>query len=218
MDVVGPLEGSRAGHQYILVICDYGTRYPEAFPLRNTKARQVANCLIQLFSRVGVPKEILTDQGSNFTSKSMRQVYSLLGIRGIKTTPYHPQTDGLVERFNQTLKSMLRNFLSESGTNWDQWLPYLLFSYREVPQASTGFSPFELLYGREVRGRLDILRESWEGDASHQPTNLAGYVIKMREKLDQLSSMAHEQLAKAQTRQKTWYDRTARSRTFMSGQ
>ena len=175
MDVVGPLERSRTGHRYILVICDYATRYPEAFPLRNTKARQVANCLIQLFSRVGVPKEILTDQGSNFTSKSLRQVYSLLGIRGIKTTPYHPQTDGLVERFNQTLKSMLRKFVSESGTNWDQWLPYLLFSYREVPQASTGFSPFELLYGREVRGPLDILRESWGGgrpSSANQPGGL----------------------------------------------
>ncbi len=218
MDVVGPLERSRAGHRYILVVCDYATRYPEAFPLRNTKARQVANSLIQLFSRVGVPKEILTDQGSNFTSKALRQVYSLLGIRGIKTTPYHPQTDGMVERFNQTLKSMLRKFVSESGADWDQWLPYLLFAYREVPQASTGFSPFELLFGREVRGPLDILRESWEGDAPHQTTNIASYVLKMREKLDQLSSRAHQHLAQAQTRQKTWYDRTARSRTFMSGQ
>ena len=218
MDVVGPLERSRAGYRYILVICDYATRYPEAFPLRNTKARQVANSLLQLFSRMGVPKEILTDQGTNFTSKTLRQVYSLLGIRGIKTTPYHPQTDGMVERFNQTLKSMLRKFVSESGADWDQWLPYLLFAYREVPQASTGFSPFELLFGREVRGPLDILRESWEGDAPRQPTNIASYVLKMREKLDQLSSMAHQHLARAQTRQKTWYDRTARSRSFVSGQ
>lgn len=218
MDVVGPLERSKAGHRYILVICDYATRYPEAFPLRNTKARQVANSLIQLFSRVGVPKEILTDQGTNFTSKILRQVYSLLGIRGIKTTPYHPQTDGMVERFNQTLKSMLRKFVSESGADWDQWLPYLLFAYREVPQASTGFSPFELLFGREVRGPLDILRESWEGDAPHQPTNIVSYVLKMLEKLDQLSSRAHQHLAQAQTRQKTWYDQTARSRTFVSGQ
>mgnify|MGYP000091361383 CR=1 FL=1 len=111
MDVVGPLERSRAGHRYILVLCDYATRYPEAFPLRNTKARQVANCLIQLFSRVGIPKEVLTDQGTNFTSRSLKQVYSMLGIRGIRTTPYHPQTDGLVERFNQTLKSVLRKFV-----------------------------------------------------------------------------------------------------------
>ncbi|XP_069370624.1 uncharacterized protein [Paralichthys olivaceus] len=218
MDVVGPLERSRAGHRYILVICDYATRYPEAFPLRNTKARQVANCLIQLFSRVGIPKEVLTDQGTNFTSKSLKQVYSMLGIRGIKTTPYHPQTDGLVERFNQTPKSMLRKFVSDSGADWDQWLPYLLFSYREVPQASTGFSPFELLYGREVRGPLDILRESWEGDAPHQPVNIVSYVLRMREKLEQLSSMAHDHLAKAQTRQKTWYDQTARSRSFNPGE
>ena len=107
---------------------------------------------------MGIPKEVLTDQGTNFTSKTLKQVYSLLGIRGIKTTPYHPQTDGLVERFNQTLKSMLQKFVSDSGADWDQWLPYLLLSYREVPQASTGFFHFELLYGREVRGPLDILR------------------------------------------------------------
>lgn len=218
MDVVGPLEKSRAGHRYILVICDYATRYPEAFPLRHTKARQIANCLIQLFSRVGIPKEILTDQGTNFTSRKLRQVYSLLGIQGIRTTPYHPQTDGMVERFNQTLKSMLRKFVAESGADWDQWLPYLLFSYREVPQASTGFSPFELLFGREVRGPLDILRESWEGDAPHQSSNIVSYVLRMREKLDHLSSMAHNHLAQAHMRQKTWYDRTARSRTFSSGQ
>uniref|UniRef100_A0A3Q3BI90 Gypsy retrotransposon integrase-like protein 1 n=1 Tax=Kryptolebias marmoratus TaxID=37003 RepID=A0A3Q3BI90_KRYMA len=66
MDVVGPLEKSSSGHKYILVVCDYATRYPEAFPLRRVKARQIANCLIQMFSRVGIPREILTDQGSNF--------------------------------------------------------------------------------------------------------------------------------------------------------
>ena len=68
MDVVGPLDRSRAGHRYILVICDYATRYPEAFPLRNSKSRQVANSLMQLFSRVGIPREIITDQGTNFNS------------------------------------------------------------------------------------------------------------------------------------------------------
>uniref|UniRef100_A0A9J8BJ87 Gypsy retrotransposon integrase-like protein 1 n=1 Tax=Cyprinus carpio carpio TaxID=630221 RepID=A0A9J8BJ87_CYPCA len=218
MDVVGPLEKSRGGHRYILVVCDYATRYPEAFPLRHIKARQVANCLLQLFSRVGIPKEILTDQGTNFNSKFLKQVYTLLGIQGIKTTPYHPQTDGMVERFNQTLKSMLRKFVSDSGADWDQWLPYLLFAYREVPQASTGYSPFELLYGREVRGPLDVLHESWEGDASQQQTNIVSYVLKMREKLDQLSTLAHDNQIRSQSRQKTWYDRNARLRTFQPGQ
>ena len=218
MDIVGPLDKSRAGHRYILVICDYATRYPEAFPLRNTKSRQVANSLIQLFSRVGIPREIITDQGTNFNSGFMKQVYSLLGIRGIRTTPYHPQTDGMVERFNQTLKAMLRKFVSDTGANWDQWLPYLLFAYREVPQASTGYSPFELLYGRQVRGPLDVLREAWMGEGTHPPANIVEYVLKMRNKLEELSSLAHDNLAQAQSNQKTWYDRTARSRTFNPGQ
>lgn len=91
MDVVGPLERSACGNQYILVICDYATRYPEAFFLKSVKARQVANCLLQLFSRVGIPREVLTDCGMNFLSKLLKQVYPLLGVRGIRTTPYHPQ-------------------------------------------------------------------------------------------------------------------------------
>lgn len=72
MDIVGPLERSSAGHRYILVLCDYATKYLEAFPLRKVKARQIANCLIQMFSKVGIPKEIITDQGSKFTSHFLR--------------------------------------------------------------------------------------------------------------------------------------------------
>ncbi len=90
--------------------------------------------MIKLFSRVGVPKEILTDQGSNFTSKLLSEIYKLLNVRGITTTPYHAQTDGLVERFNGTLKAMLKKFIDSEPRKWDDLLPYLLFAYREVPQ------------------------------------------------------------------------------------
>lgn len=217
MDIVGPLERSSSGNRYILVICDYATRYPEAFPLRSIKARHVANCLLQLFSRVGIAKEVLTDCGTNFLSKLLREVYQLLGIKGIKTTPYHPQSDGLVERFNQTLKNMLRKFISETGADWDQWLPYLLFAYREVPQASTGFSPFELLYGRQVRGPLDLLKELWENPAA-TGENVAAYVVKMRERLEQMTVLAQENMRTAQNNQKTWYDKKARERVFEPGQ
>ena len=78
-------------------------------------------------------RAIITDQGTNFTSSLLKQVYSMLGIQRVKTSPYHPETDGLVERFNKTLKSMLRKFMNDSGSDWDQWLPFLLFAYREVP-------------------------------------------------------------------------------------
>ena len=152
MDMVGPLPMTRHGNRYILVVCDYTTRYPEAFPMRKFTAPAVASRLVELFSRHSVPMDILTDQGTNFTSALLGELYKMSGVKPIKTTPYHPQTDGLVERFNQTLKQMLRNVINQNGSDWDELLPYVLYAYREVPQASTGFSPFELIYGRDLRG------------------------------------------------------------------
>uniref|UniRef100_A0A8C6KQE2 Gypsy retrotransposon integrase-like protein 1 n=1 Tax=Nothobranchius furzeri TaxID=105023 RepID=A0A8C6KQE2_NOTFU len=113
MDVVGPVEKSKSGNRFMLVITDYATKYPEVFPLKSVKAKTVAFCLVQFFARVGFPKEILTDQGTNFMSKLLKDVYKLIGISRLRTTPYHPQTDGLTERFNQTLKNMLRKFINE---------------------------------------------------------------------------------------------------------
>ncbi|KAL2089209.1 hypothetical protein ACEWY4_016108 [Coilia grayii] len=218
MDIVGPLERSRRGNRYILVVVDYATTYPEAFPLRQVKVRQVANALLQLVTRVGIPQEVLTDQGTNFTSKLLKQVYQYLGIKGIKMTPYHPQTDGLVERFNQTLKSMLCKFVADSGADWDEWLPYLLFAYCEVPQASTGFSPFELLYGRQVRGPLDMMKEAVEGQPPQNGMNILSYIIKMRDKMESLTEQVQENMKVAQATQKRWYDRSARDRAFKLGQ
>ncbi len=152
-------------------------------------------------------------------SNLLKQVYQLLGIKSLRTTPYHPQTDGLTERFNQTLKQMLRKFVDETGRDWDQWLPYLLFAYREVPQASTGFSPFELLYGHEVRGPLTILKEVWEGDCGKsEPTNIVSFVLQMRERLEKMRALAQTHLAEAQRHQKTWYDQLARERGFDVGE
>ncbi|XP_051236276.1 uncharacterized protein LOC127352145 [Dicentrarchus labrax] len=113
MDIVGPVERSKSGNRYMLVITDYATKYPEVFPLKSVKAKTVAFSLVQFFSRVCFPQEILTDQGTNFMSTLLKQVYQLLGIKSLRTTPYHPQTDGLTERFNQTLKQMLH--ASERG-------------------------------------------------------------------------------------------------------
>ncbi|XP_069045871.1 uncharacterized protein [Lepisosteus oculatus] len=115
MDLVGPLIRTTKGHQYILVIVDYATRYPEAIPLRAATAKNIARELVQLFARVGIPKEILTDQGTPFMSKVMRDLCELLGIQQIRYSVYHPQTDGLVERFNKTLKSMLRKTMQKDG-------------------------------------------------------------------------------------------------------
>lgn len=219
MDIVGPVEKSKTGNRFMLVVTDYATKYPEVFPLKSVKAKTVAFSLVQFFSRVGFPCEILTDQGTNFMSELLKQVYQLLGIKRVRTTPYHPQTDGLTERFNQTLKQMLRKFVNETGSDWDHWLPYLLFAYREVPQASTGFSPFELLYGHEVRGPLALLRDTWGGDQGKEGTiNVISYVVQMREKLQRMRELAQTHMLEAQKHQKTWYDKSARQRGFQPGQ
>ncbi len=160
MDLIGPLEWSARGHRFALVLVDFATRYPEAVALRNISAKSVAEALFSMISRVGILKEILTDQGTAFMSRTIRELYGLLGIKSVRTSVYHPQTDGLVERFNRTLKTMIRKFVYEDAKNWDKWLEPLLFAVREVPHASTGFSPFELLYGRQPRVVLDVLRET----------------------------------------------------------
>ena len=216
MGIVGPLPRSRSGNRYVLVICDYATRYPEAVPMRTVGAESVAEELVKMFARVGIPGKILTDQGSNFTSQLLTEMYRLLHIRPIRTTPYHPQTDGLVERFNQTLKSMLRKFATQKKKDWDKLIPYVLFAYREVTQRSTRFSPFELLYGREVRGPLDVLRESWVA-RERNTESVVSHVLAIRERMEQMSSLVKESLEKAQQSQKAWYDQTARDRTLNEG-
>ena len=132
------------------------------------------------------------------------------------TRSYYPQTDGLVERFNKTLKAMLRKIAADDIKNWDKWLPFLLFAYREVPQASTGFAPFELLYGRAVRGPLDIVKESWK-ESKWVKENVVSYVLGVQEKLAKMSSLAAENLQRDQKQQKLWYDGNARQREFQIG-
>ncbi|MGL5224762.1 MAG: DDE-type integrase/transposase/recombinase, partial [Aeromonas sp.] len=137
MDLVGPLPKSARGHEYILVVVDYATRYPEAIPLRKATSKAIAKELFLLYSRVGIPTEVLTDQGTPFMSRLIAELCRLLKVKQLRTSVYHPQTDGLVERFNQTLKRMLRRVVAEDGRDWDLLLPYVLFGVREVPQAST---------------------------------------------------------------------------------
>ena len=110
VDLVGPLPHSSKGHRFILVMCDYATRYPEAVALPGVDAARIAKELVKIFAWVGIPEEILSDQGPNFMSALLQELYDLLQIKRLRTTPYHPQTDGLVERFNGRLKQMLKKF------------------------------------------------------------------------------------------------------------
>lgn len=218
VDLVGPIEPrSETGNRYILTLVDYATRYPEAIALPSVDTDRVAEALLEMFSRVGVPTEIVTDRGSQFTSQMMTEVRRLLSIKHLPTTPYHAMGNGLVERFNGTLKQMLKKMCSEQPKSWDRYLPAVLFAYREAPQASLGFSPFELLYGRTVRGPLTILREVWDREEKEEVKTTYQYVLDLRNRLEETCKWAREQLGKSQVRYKHYYDSKARDRKFYVG-
>lgn len=216
MDLVGPLVKSSRGFQYILVVLDYATRYPEAIPLRNTSSKSIAKELFNMFTRTGIPKEILTDQGTPFMSKVTKELCKLLKIKHLRTSVYHPQTDGLVERFNKTLKGMLKRVVSKDGKDWDCLLPYLMFAVREVPQSSTGFSPFELMYGRHPRGLLDIAKETWEQETTPYKSVIE-HISLMQDRIAAVMPIVREHLEQSQEAQRRVYNRSARVRSFNPG-
>ncbi|KAK7096005.1 hypothetical protein V1264_005353 [Littorina saxatilis] len=219
IDLIGEIKPpSEAGHRWVLTLVDYATRYPEAVPLKKIDTETVAEALVDIFSRIGVPEEILTDLGTQFVSECMEEVNRLLSIRHLTTTPYHPMCNGLVEKFNATLKSTLKKLCSEQPRQWHRYINALLFAYREVPQESTGFSPFELMYGRTVRGPMQILKELWTKDVdTPEVKNSYQYVFELREKLEETLEIARENLRKSQDSGKHYYDRKAVNRKFTPG-
>ncbi|KAK7090171.1 hypothetical protein V1264_010004 [Littorina saxatilis] len=219
IDLIGEIKPpSEAGHRWVLTLVDYATRYPEAVPLKKIDTETVAEALVDIFSRIGVPEEILTDLGTQFVSECMEEVNRLLSIRHLTTTPYHPMCNGLVEKFNATLKSTLKKLCSEQPRQWHRYINALLFAYREVPQESTGFSPFELMYGRTVRGPMQILKELWTKDVdTPEVKNSYQYVFELRQKLEETLEIARENLRKSQDSGKHYYDRKAVNRKFTPG-
>ena len=111
---------------------------------------------------------------------------------------------------------MLRKVLKGEKRNWDHMLPFVLFAYREVPQATVGFSPFELLYGRDVRGPLDVLREEWIQDPDTE-TDVLSFVMAVRDRMETAKEIVEENAKTAQTKQKTYYDRKTRKMNLQPG-
>lgn len=151
LDIMGPLPETPLGNRYILVISDSFSKWTEAFPMKNQEARTVAKILAEEWvRRYGTPRTLHSDQGRNFESQLFKELCRLLSIHKTRTSPYSPQSDGMVERFNRTLLSMLALFVDANHLNWDALLPYVTMAYRSSVHSSTGFSPFRVLFGQEI--------------------------------------------------------------------
>ena len=212
VDCVGPLPRTKAGNQYLLTIMCASTRFPEAIPLRNIKAKNIVRSLIKFFTLVGLPRSIQSDQGSNFMSSLFQQVMYQLGIKQFKSSAYHPESQGVLERFHQTLKNMMRIYCLKEEKEWDEGVHLLLFAVRESVQGSLGFSPFELLFGRVVHGPLKLLKETWLTE--DKQSNILDHVSDLHSKISMAAHLAKANLKNAQGRMKLWYDKHARSRMF----
>ena len=140
------------GNKYVIVFQDFATKWPLVFPAPDQQTIRIVKLLTEhVVPFLRVPEALLSDRGTNLLSHLMLDVCKLLGIKKLNTTAYHPQCDGMVERFNRTLKAMIRKHVTQFGKQWDQYLPGLLWAYRNTPHESTGEKPSYLLLGMDCR-------------------------------------------------------------------
>ena len=210
IDILGPLPVTEAGNKYILIAADYFTKWVEAFSLPNQEARTIADVLVKEFvCRFGVPLSIHSDQGRNFESALFAEICHLMGIKKTRTTPYHPQSDGMVERFNRTLEMELSKFAEHQQKDWDEHIPFLMMAYRSAVHSTTGCSPAKMMLGRELKLPVDLIFGRPEEEILQTPVE---YVLTLQERLERVHGFARAHLREMSNKMKDRYD------TLLEGQ
>jgi len=214
LDLVGPLPPSEHGNRYILVMIDYFTRWSEAIPLPNATAATVGTVFVnEWVSRYGAPEQLHSDQGTQFESKLFQQMCSLLSIYKTRTTPYHPQSDGRVERMNRTLTTTLRAYAHDHPNNWDGTIPLALLPYRSAEHRATGETPFRMLAGREMRLPADVVFPRPEP----LPQTTTDFVRNLSQSLAETYDQARLRDQAQHKVQKDTYDKKSRGSPFVPG-
>ncbi len=216
IDVLGPLPRTESGNQYILIAQDYFTKWPEAFALPDQQALTVAEVLVnKFFTRFGIPMELHSDQGRNFESETFQEVCRLLGINKTRTTPYHPQSDGMVERFNKTIEYGLAMFVNAHHSGWDMHISHLLMAYRSAEHTATKISPSRMMLGREIKLPIDV----WAGrpNDSGVPRNNPIYAQKLQKQMDEVHIFARDNLKISSGTTKQYYDTNTMETRYEDG-
>lgn len=174
-------------------------------------ASDVAQKLMLVFYRFGIPDTILSDQGTNYQSELLSELYELLDVHKVRTSPYHPQCDGITERFNRTLQSMLVHYVDENQQNWCSLLPSLAFAYNSAVHASTKSTSFELHYGRKPKVPLDIIFSEIDLDLNLNPNS---YASEVKKTLNSAFDLVINNRDLAMSRNKVRHDREVRAANF----
>jgi hypothetical protein len=201
IDFVGPLPRTQRGNKYIIVAIDYFTKWPEARAVREATAKETVKFIMEdIICRHGCPKVIVSDRGTHFKNELVEGLTKKFEIRHNFATPYHPKTNGLVERFNKTLCESLAKLGNEKG-GWDEKIPQVLFGYRTKKQESTKINPFYLTYGRNARLIMDEITEK---------ITVKDRIEGIIEELPQIRYNAKEEIRKSQEKQKKYHDNKVR--------
>ncbi len=216
-DIMGPLPESEKGNLYILVVADYFSKYTEAYAIPDMTAQTVADKIVtEWICRYGCPTVIHSDQGRQFESELFQELCRLLDIHKTRTSRYRPNSDGVVERNNRTIKKMLRSVVTSNTKDWDDILPYVLMAYRATIHETTKCSANLLLFGSENRLPVDLIY----ADGLSREVTLpcpCEYVEWVRAASREAFSKARDNLKKNAERQKRLYDRNTFMRTFKIG-
>ena len=210
LDILDTHNPTPRGYRYILVVSDYFTKWTDAFPMRRHTAQEVARLLVtRVIVYHGVPKQIHTDQGAEFEGNLFKSLALLLGSVKVRTSPYRPQSDGQVERFNRSVLNMLSAFVCDRANDWDDHLPYVLMAYRSSVHSSTGCTPFVMVHGQEQNLPVDLM---YPTAAETGPAPMCGpeYVEWVRRAIAAAHNFARAHLEKSAVRQKRGYDAHAR--------
>jgi transposase InsO family protein len=218
MDIVGPISETRQGNKYIIVATEYLTKWPEAQAIPDTKAKTVAKFFYeQVICRYGAPKVILTDQGSSFANELIDSLCEVMGSKHKLSTAYHPQTNGLTERFNKTLCETIAKYILQYDREWDQFVQSALFAYRTKIQSSTKFDPFFLMYGRKAKTPLTMKAQEGKTEEEELEWEIEEHVNKITSTLEHVRDEAKKNITKSQQAQKERFDKKIKIQEYNIG-
>ena len=213
-DILGPLPTNK-GYQYILVVGDYFTRWMEAFPIRSTDAPHVAKAIVDNYlTRFGMGRKMHSDQGPCYEAQLFKEVMKLFEIDKTRTTPYHPQSDGMIERMNRTLLDRLAMMVDKNQKNWIDQLPFAMMAYRATVHDVTGETPNMMMLGREVEVPLDLVTGRPPEMEKNSPVE---YANELRQRMDVAFERSRKHQQTEQRRQKRQYDKRAHGNMFKVG-
>lgn len=204
LDIVGPIHPiSVRNNNCILTLQDDLTKYSVAVPLPNQESETIAQAFIEYFICIyGAPESILTDQGSNFQSELFKSIVKLLKAKQIKTSPYHPQTNGALEKSHLSLANYLRSYTENDQLNWDTWVPFAMFCYNTTPHSVTKFTPYELVFGHKPSIPHSFMK-------SPEPLyNYDDYMKEFKYRMQISHKLAKENISNSKSISKNYYDKS----------